>query len=276
MLCTSLGVSTAAATELDGEADPGRLDFRHQPEPGSEAFISMIPKSWCRPMAASWWASAAMKPAAGTLRVRAPSGSEETESSPLTVAPREYEIRACRRPAAPHRDTLIRKPRKRIQQECRDGLQSARARRDPESLSTPTALPGRPRGRISGVYGSQRVLNGEPRRPHFGLDIAAPIRAARCMRRRTASSPWPIRTCISRAARMILDHGQGLSSSIPAPEQGPGGGRCRGEKRRPDRGNWRHRPGLGPPPGLAHELAGPSGWTRSCCSTTGRRRKSGS
>jgi len=27
-------------------------------------------------------------------------------------------------------------------------------------------------GRISGVYGSQRVLNGQPKRPHFGLDIA--------------------------------------------------------------------------------------------------------
>jgi len=29
-------------------------------------------------------------------------------------------------------------------------------------------------GRISGVFGSQRVLNGIPKRPHFGLDIAAP------------------------------------------------------------------------------------------------------
>lgn len=30
-------------------------------------------------------------------------------------------------------------------------------------------------GRISGVYGSQRVLNGIPKRPHFGLDVAGPV-----------------------------------------------------------------------------------------------------
>ena len=29
-------------------------------------------------------------------------------------------------------------------------------------------------GPITGVFGSQRVLNGEPRRPHYGVDIGAP------------------------------------------------------------------------------------------------------
>src|SRR3546814_20206758 len=30
-------------------------------------------------------------------------------------------------------------------------------------------------GPISGVYGSQRILNGEPRQPPYGVDIAGPV-----------------------------------------------------------------------------------------------------
>ncbi|HEU0237368.1 MAG TPA: M23 family metallopeptidase, partial [Candidatus Limnocylindrales bacterium] len=29
-------------------------------------------------------------------------------------------------------------------------------------------------GPISGIYGSQRILNGEPRWPHYGVDVVAP------------------------------------------------------------------------------------------------------
>jgi len=68
-------------------------------------------------------------------------------------------------------------------------------------------------GRISGVYGSQRVLNGEPRRPHFGLDIAAPT---------GTPVQAPADGVITLAhpdmyysgGTLILDHGQGLSSTF--------------------------------------------------------------
>jgi len=68
-------------------------------------------------------------------------------------------------------------------------------------------------GRISGVYGSQRVLNGEPRRPHFGLDIAAPEGSpvyAPADGIVTMTHP----DMYFSGGTIILDHGQGLSSSF--------------------------------------------------------------
>ena len=68
-------------------------------------------------------------------------------------------------------------------------------------------------GRISGVYGSQRILNGEPRRPHYGVDIARP-----------AGTPVkaPADGLVTLAhpdmfysgATLIMDHGHGLSSTF--------------------------------------------------------------
>ena len=69
------------------------------------------------------------------------------------------------------------------------------------------------KGRISGVYGSQRILNGEPRRPHFGLDIAAPQGSnvyAPADGLITMTHP----DMYFSGGTIILDHGQGLSSSF--------------------------------------------------------------
>ena len=66
-------------------------------------------------------------------------------------------------------------------------------------------------GRISGVYGSQRVLNGVPKRPHFGIDVAAP----------TGTDVWASTDGVIRMAEkdlfytggtIMIDHGFGLVS----------------------------------------------------------------
>ncbi len=68
-------------------------------------------------------------------------------------------------------------------------------------------------GRITGVYGSQRILNGKPRRPHYGLDIAAPTGTpvlAPADGIVTLAHPDMFYTGVT----MIIDHGQGLSSTF--------------------------------------------------------------
>jgi murein DD-endopeptidase MepM/ murein hydrolase activator NlpD len=69
------------------------------------------------------------------------------------------------------------------------------------------------KGRISGVYGSQRILNGKPRNPHYGLDIAAPEGTdvfAPADGLVTLTHPGMLLS----GGTIILDHGQGLSSTF--------------------------------------------------------------
>jgi len=68
------------------------------------------------------------------------------------------------------------------------------------------------KGPVTGVYGSQRILNGEPRQPHYGLDVAAPVGTAVFA---------PASGVVTYAASMyfsggtlVLDHGHNLSSSF--------------------------------------------------------------
>ncbi|MDZ7829959.1 MAG: M23 family metallopeptidase [Halofilum sp. (in: g-proteobacteria)] len=68
-------------------------------------------------------------------------------------------------------------------------------------------------GRITGVYGSQRVLNGEPRRPHYGWDIAAPAGTpvlAPAAGIVTVAEP----DMYYSGGTLLLDHGHGLSSAF--------------------------------------------------------------
>lgn len=68
-------------------------------------------------------------------------------------------------------------------------------------------------GPISGVYGSQRILNGEPRWPHFGVDVAAPVGTqviAPAAGVVTLAHP----DMFYSGGTLIVDHGHQLSSSF--------------------------------------------------------------
>jgi murein DD-endopeptidase MepM/ murein hydrolase activator NlpD len=98
----------------------------------------------------------------------------------------------------------------------------ARIKRDAEAVGEARAIDSDARwfaepfdwpadGPITGIYGSQRILNGEPRAPHFGVDIAAgegsPIRA-----------PKPGAVTLAEflflsGNTMIIDHGHGVSTT---------------------------------------------------------------
>ncbi len=66
-------------------------------------------------------------------------------------------------------------------------------------------------GPISGVFGSRRVLNGEPKRPHFGVDIAAPAGTP-------VAAPADGVVAIAEddmyytGGTVLIDHGHGLTS----------------------------------------------------------------
>jgi murein DD-endopeptidase MepM/ murein hydrolase activator NlpD len=69
------------------------------------------------------------------------------------------------------------------------------------------------KGPVSGVYGSQRILNGEPRQPHYGLDIAAPEGSPVI-----APAPGVVRLAepdfYLTGGTVILDHGFNVNSTF--------------------------------------------------------------
>jgi len=67
-------------------------------------------------------------------------------------------------------------------------------------------------GPISGVYGSQRILNGEPRAPHMGLDIAAP-RGSPVLAADAGTVTLAERDLFFTGGTVIIDHGYGLATT---------------------------------------------------------------
>jgi len=103
------------------------------------------------------------------LTVRHADGS--TEEFAYAIADREFDIQRIDglppKMVTPDPDVM-----NRIKDDSRQAREARTERFTENFLENGFIWPAL--GPISGVYGSQRILNGEPRAPHWGVDIAVP------------------------------------------------------------------------------------------------------
>ncbi len=66
-------------------------------------------------------------------------------------------------------------------------------------------------GPISGTYGTQRILNGEPRQPHFGVDVAAVIGTPVAAAADGVVSLAEVDMVLT-GKTIVIDHGLGLNT----------------------------------------------------------------
>jgi murein DD-endopeptidase MepM/ murein hydrolase activator NlpD len=205
-LALLLSCATATAVELSGRAVQGGLIFG-KADPGSVVTldgnaIAISPEGD--------FVIGFGRDETGTRELRVTAPGTEVFSKSLAVKARDYAIeRIDGLPPA----TVTPDPAAtaRIREDARM-VANARQHRDNRAYySRGFSWPSE--GRISGVYGSQRVLNGEPRRPHFGLDIAAPEGTeVRAPADGLITMTHP--DMYFSGGTIILDHGQGLSSTF--------------------------------------------------------------
>jgi murein DD-endopeptidase MepM/ murein hydrolase activator NlpD len=103
------------------------------------------------------------------LRVVGPEGAVFEQA--IEVEQREYDIQRIE--GTPRRfNQLSEEDAARSRREGRIKAAAYTSRDEARGFASGFIMPLE--GRITGVYGSQRFYNGDPSRPHYGIDIAAP------------------------------------------------------------------------------------------------------
>lgn len=145
-------------------------------------------------------------PASALLAVGYRDGRREVRT--LAVAQRDYQVQ--RIDGLPERK--VTPPPEDLERIRRENALVAEARKPDTDRPFFAAGFVRPaEGIVSGVYGSQRILNGKPRAPHNGVDIAAPVGTpVKAMGDGIVRLAHP--DMLLTGKTLLIDHGHGLTS----------------------------------------------------------------
>ena len=206
---SALPACDAALTRgIDSIAQGGLL--RGRLPPGSRLVLAGAAPREVRVAASGAFALGAGRDAGGALELQVtPPGLPACRWS-LAVTPRDRKIE--RVDGVP--DSTVNPPPAIAERIAREQAAVAEARtRDDDREDFEGAFDWPVTGRVSGVFGSQRVYNGTPKSPHSGLDVAAKAGTP-------LVAPAPGVITFARpdlyltGGTVLLDHGHGLSSSF--------------------------------------------------------------
>ncbi len=203
-----VAMGPAMALELDGELRQGGMVIGTV-EPGSE--VTLDGEALAVTDTGKFVIGFGRDHGPSALLAVMKTGSDEQDVWPLEIAKRDYDIQRIDGLPPGKVGGFSEATLKRIRA---DNAQVAAARRNTsrdENFLNGFIWPTK--GRISGVYGSQRVLNGEPRRPHFGIDIAAPT-GTPVLSPATGTVRLAESDHFFTGGIVIIDHGHSVNSTL--------------------------------------------------------------
>lgn len=206
LLLFSLSAAASDRFSLGGKAIQGGLLFG-KTEPGTRVAVAGEP---VQVSAAGDFLVGLQRDEKSPVQLRLSYVDGSVEDAEIAVQRRDYRIQRinglAKRKVEPNAEDL-----KRIRTE-QQLVNQARRRDDPrtdylDGFIWPV------QGPVSGVYGSQRILNGKPRRPHYGVDVAVPTGTPiRAPAAGIVTLAHP--DMFFSGGTVIIDHGHGLSSTV--------------------------------------------------------------
>jgi len=205
-LLVAINSPSLRAMELQGELTQGSL-IRGQVEPGSQVWLN---DQALKIAPSGHFVFGFGRDAKLSHQLKWLDAQGKTQSQSLQLSAREYPVQKIEGIASkyvsPPKEVLAR-----IRQDNQDVAQARSLNDDRIDFTQQFIWPAQ--GPISGVYGSQRVFNGVAKRPHFGVDVAAPTGTAVYAPADGIVSLF-VPDMYYSGGTMLIDHGHGVSSTF--------------------------------------------------------------